>query len=351
MEAFWSVAYPVLELGNVGQGLFQGSPPEWSAVGRLRVLALFSLFFRPQLRKDGFLPIGRKESMAYHWWVAVHDADHLDVNPFLIHILQQPHHIAHAHPFAICVAHGNNPAEDENTSPVLGCREENVPQEGDHRPVTSLLGHFHQGRELVSDPRQCSLLKQALLSLSKHHPNQHTEHGWAHVVAGSVGRDGLLQASYCLSVTTGTNLRVEGGHVEEDTGFLHSDLKGLFEFFWVYELWSCSLLTDGKQVQLVIRAEDLEPDRYLLLLIISLNPKPPPTESSTMLIQKLSVGPQNTRVTLARPTKPCCKRKEKGEEKSWADNVPLDGSDKKKKTPALILICLMICWFTLARLF
>lgn len=46
--------------------------------------------------------------MAYHWWVAVHNADHLDVNPLLIHILQQPHHIAHAHPFAICVAHGNN---------------------------------------------------------------------------------------------------------------------------------------------------------------------------------------------------------------------------------------------------
>lgn len=55
-----------------------------------------------------------------------------------------------------------------------------------------LLGHFHQGMKLVSDSRQCSLLKQTLLSLSKHHPNQHTEHGWAHVVAGSVG-ECLLQ--------------------------------------------------------------------------------------------------------------------------------------------------------------
>lgn len=55
-----------------------------------------------------------------------------------------------------------------------------------------LLGHFYQGRELVSDPRQCNLLKQTLLSLSKHQANQHAEHGWTHVVAGSVG-EGLLQ--------------------------------------------------------------------------------------------------------------------------------------------------------------
>lgn len=39
----------------MGQGLFQGSDPEWSSVGRLSVLALFSLFLRPQLRKDDFL--------------------------------------------------------------------------------------------------------------------------------------------------------------------------------------------------------------------------------------------------------------------------------------------------------
>lgn len=53
--------------------------------------------------------------------------------------------------------------------------------------LCSLLGHFHQGVELVSNPRQCGLLKQTLLSLSKHQPNQHTEHGWTHVIAGSVG--------------------------------------------------------------------------------------------------------------------------------------------------------------------
>lgn len=58
--------------------------------------------------------------------------------------------------------------------------------------LCSLLGHFHQGIELVSDSRQCNLLKQTLLSLSKHHTNQHTEHGWTHVVAGSVG-ECLLQ--------------------------------------------------------------------------------------------------------------------------------------------------------------
>lgn len=58
--------------------------------------------------------------------------------------------------------------------------------------LCSLLGHFHQGIELVSDPGQCSLLKQTLLSLSKHHPNQHTEHGWTHIVTGSVG-ECLLQ--------------------------------------------------------------------------------------------------------------------------------------------------------------
>ncbi len=58
--------------------------------------------------------------------------------------------------------------------------------------LRSLLGHFHQGIELVSDTRQSSLLKQTLLSLSEHHPNQHTEHGWTHVVAGSVG-ECLLQ--------------------------------------------------------------------------------------------------------------------------------------------------------------
>ena len=44
-----------LLLGKVEQVLFQGMVPEYSAVGRLSVLALFSRFFSPQLRKDGFL--------------------------------------------------------------------------------------------------------------------------------------------------------------------------------------------------------------------------------------------------------------------------------------------------------
>lgn len=46
--------------------------------------------------------------MAYHWRIAVHHADHLDVDPLLIHVLQQPHHLSHAQPFAVRVAHGNN---------------------------------------------------------------------------------------------------------------------------------------------------------------------------------------------------------------------------------------------------
>lgn len=56
----------------------------------------------------------------------------------------------------------------------------------------SLLGHFHQGVELVLNSWQSNLLKQALLSLSEHHTDQHIEHGWTHVVAGSVG-ERLLQ--------------------------------------------------------------------------------------------------------------------------------------------------------------
>lgn len=60
----------------------------------------------------------------------------------------------------------------------------------------SLLGHFHQGIELISNPWQCNLLKETLLSLSKHHPNQHTEHGWTHIVAGSVG-ECFLQVVEC----------------------------------------------------------------------------------------------------------------------------------------------------------
>lgn len=51
---------------------------------------------------------GRKGGTAYHGRVAVHHADHLDVDPLLIHVLQQPHHLAHSHPFAVSVAHSNN---------------------------------------------------------------------------------------------------------------------------------------------------------------------------------------------------------------------------------------------------
>lgn len=46
--------------------------------------------------------------MAYHWGVAVHYADNLDVYPLLIHVLQQPHHLTHTHPFTVCVAHSDD---------------------------------------------------------------------------------------------------------------------------------------------------------------------------------------------------------------------------------------------------
>lgn len=46
--------------------------------------------------------------MTYHWRVAVHHADHLDVDPLLVHVLQQPHHLTHSQPFAVCVTHSNN---------------------------------------------------------------------------------------------------------------------------------------------------------------------------------------------------------------------------------------------------
>lgn len=46
--------------------------------------------------------------MAYHGRVAVHHADHVDVDPLLVDVLQQPHHLAHTHPLAVSVAHSNN---------------------------------------------------------------------------------------------------------------------------------------------------------------------------------------------------------------------------------------------------
>lgn len=38
------------------------------------------------------------------------------------------------------------------------------------------------------------------------------------------GCDRLLQARYRLSVTSGPDLRVQGGHVEEDTGLLQREV-------------------------------------------------------------------------------------------------------------------------------
>lgn len=38
------------------------------------------------------------------------------------------------------------------------------------------------------------------------------------------GRDGLHQTCYCLPVTAGTDLRVEGRQVEEDAGFLQGHI-------------------------------------------------------------------------------------------------------------------------------
>lgn len=53
--------------------------------------------------------------------------------------------------------------------------------------LCSLLGHFHQGTELVPDAGQRQLLEETLLGLSQHEPDQHAEHRWTQVVAGSVG--------------------------------------------------------------------------------------------------------------------------------------------------------------------
>ena len=53
-------------------------------------------------------PIGMKRGMAYHGRVAVHHADHLDVDPFIVNVLQQPHHLAHTQPFAVNVTYSNN---------------------------------------------------------------------------------------------------------------------------------------------------------------------------------------------------------------------------------------------------
>lgn len=52
--------------------------------------------------------------------------------------------------------------------------------------LCSLLGHSHQGTELVPDAGQRQLLEQTLLGLSQHEPDQHAEHRWTQVVAGSV---------------------------------------------------------------------------------------------------------------------------------------------------------------------
>lgn len=53
-------------------------------------------------------PVRGKEVMAYHGKGALHHADHLDVDSLLVHILQQPHHVAHAQPLAVNVTHCYN---------------------------------------------------------------------------------------------------------------------------------------------------------------------------------------------------------------------------------------------------
>lgn len=82
----------------------------------------------------------------------------------------------------------------------------------------------------------CLFLQMALawLQQRKEHLSLVTSERWkhseSHFSAGKrafyltcsylEGRDGLFQADWCLSVTAGADLRVEGGHVEQDAGLL-----------------------------------------------------------------------------------------------------------------------------------
>lgn len=58
--------------------------------------------------------------------------------------------------------------------------------------LCSLLGDLYHSVKLVPGAWQHRFFKQALLSLSEHEADEHAEHGWAHVEAGSVG-EGLLE--------------------------------------------------------------------------------------------------------------------------------------------------------------
>lgn len=51
---------------------------------------------------------GKNKVKTYHRRIVLHDADHLNVNPFLTDVLQQTHHLGQAQPFAVRVTHSNN---------------------------------------------------------------------------------------------------------------------------------------------------------------------------------------------------------------------------------------------------
>lgn len=111
--------------------------------------------------------------------------------------------------------------------------------------LCSFLGHFHQGVKLVSDPRQRGLLKQTFLSLSKHHPNQHTEHGWTHVIAGSVGENLLKvvqdtlgegvssKSNFCSSETKITVI------IDLNQICISSLFRGSIQFAGPHKMWLC----------------------------------------------------------------------------------------------------------------
>lgn len=83
---------------------------------------------------------------AYHGRVGVQHADHLDVDALFVHILQQAHHLGHAHPFALCVAHGNNvvslfePIFLRTPEEETGVREEELGQSGGSTRVKPTSG-------------------------------------------------------------------------------------------------------------------------------------------------------------------------------------------------------------------
>lgn len=97
----------------VSKEVFHGKLYSTYLERNLKLTVLFSHLIQRQTLRSLFIsqgnqPIGRKKGMAYHWRVAVHQADHLDIDPLLVHVLQQPHHLTHTQPFAVCLAHSNN---------------------------------------------------------------------------------------------------------------------------------------------------------------------------------------------------------------------------------------------------